>query len=63
MFGLRYPGWYLHCPILRQPKSAAHKQVAKLFLQHWRRLKGNYELNFAFEMSTVSKAYRRLVSL
>ncbi len=42
-----------NCPILRQPKSAVHKQVAKLFQQHWRHLKGNYELNFAFEMPTV----------
>jgi hypothetical protein len=28
-----------------------HQQAAKLFLQHWRHLKGNYELKSAFEKS------------
>ncbi len=26
-----------------------HQQAAKLFLQHWRHLKGSYGLNSAFE--------------
>ncbi len=30
-------------------KSAVHQQAAKLFQQHWRHLKGNYDLNSAFE--------------
>ncbi len=32
-----------------EPKSAVHEQAAKLFKQHWRHLKGNYDLNSAFE--------------
>jgi hypothetical protein len=32
-----------------QPKSAVLYQAAKLFQQHWRQLKGNYDLNSAFE--------------
>jgi hypothetical protein len=35
--------------MLSQPRSAVHKQPAKLFQQHWRHLKGNYEFNYAFE--------------
>jgi|LakMenEpi03Aug12_release.lakeMendotaPanAssembly.Ray.scaffolds.fasta_scaffold1834275_2 hypothetical protein len=35
--------------MLSQPKSAVHQQAAKLFLQHWRHLKGNYDLNSVFE--------------
>jgi hypothetical protein len=35
--------------MLSQPKSEVHHQAAKLFQQHWRHLKGNYELNSAFE--------------
>jgi hypothetical protein len=36
--------------MLSQPKFAVHQQSAKL-KQHWRHLKGNYDLNFAFEKS------------
>jgi len=35
--------------MLSQPMSAVHQQAAKLFQQHWRHLKGNYDLNSAFE--------------
>jgi hypothetical protein len=35
--------------MLGQPKSAVHKQAAKLFQQRWPHLKGNYDLNSAFE--------------
>jgi hypothetical protein len=35
--------------MLSQPKSAVLQQAAKLFQQHWRHLKGNFELNAAFE--------------
>jgi hypothetical protein len=35
--------------MLSQPKSAVLQQAAKLFQQHGRHLKGNYELNTAFE--------------
>ncbi len=35
--------------MLSQPKSAVHQQAAKLFQQLWRHLKGNYDLNSAFE--------------
>jgi hypothetical protein len=34
--------------MLSQPKFAAHLQSAKL-KQHWRHLKGNYDLNSAYE--------------
>ncbi len=34
--------------MLSQPKSTVHQKPAKLF-QHWRHLKGNYELNLALE--------------
>jgi hypothetical protein len=35
--------------MLSQTKSAVHQQAAKLFQQHWRHLKGNYDLNSVFE--------------
>jgi hypothetical protein len=35
--------------MLCHPKSAEHKQAAKLFQQHWQHLKGNYDPKFAFE--------------
>jgi hypothetical protein len=40
---------FSNCPMLSQPKSAVHQQPAKLFQQHRRHLKGNYDLNSAFE--------------
>ncbi len=43
------PAGTCNCPMLSQPKSAVLQQAAKLFQQHWRYLKGNYELNLAFE--------------
>jgi hypothetical protein len=46
---------FCKCPMLSQPKSAVHQQAAKLFQQHWRHLKRNYDLNSAFE-----NAYRLL---
>jgi hypothetical protein len=45
---------FCNCPMLSQPKSAVHQQAAKL-KQHWRHLKGNYDLNFAFEKRTNSQ--------
>jgi hypothetical protein len=36
--------------MLSQPKLAVHQQSARL-KQHWRHLKGNYDLNSAFEKS------------
>jgi hypothetical protein len=41
-----------NCLMLLKPtqlKFAEHQQAAKLFQQHWRHLKGNYDLNSAFE--------------
>jgi hypothetical protein len=35
--------------MLSQPKPAVHQQPAKLFQQHWRHLKGNYDLGSPFE--------------
>ncbi len=35
--------------MLNQPRSAVLQEAAKLFQQHWRYLKGNYDLNSAFE--------------
>jgi hypothetical protein len=35
--------------MLSQPKSAVHQQAAKLFQQHQRPLKLNYDLNSAFD--------------
>jgi|LakMenEpi03Aug12_release.lakeMendotaPanAssembly.Ray.scaffolds.fasta_scaffold4496289_1 hypothetical protein len=36
--------------MLSQPKSAVHQRAAaKLLQKHWRHLKGNYNLNSAFE--------------
>jgi hypothetical protein len=40
---------FCNCPMLSQPKAAVHQQAAKLFQQNWRHLKGNYDLNSAFE--------------
>jgi hypothetical protein len=40
---------FSNCPMLSQPKSAVHQQPAKLFQQHRRHLKGNDDLNSAFE--------------
>jgi hypothetical protein len=40
---------FCNCPMLSQPKSPVHQHVAQLFQQHWRHLKGNYDLNSAFE--------------
>ncbi len=34
--------------MLSQLKSVMHQQASKLFQQHWRHLKGNYDLNSAF---------------
>jgi hypothetical protein len=35
--------------MLSQPKYSVKEQDAKLFQQHWRHLKVNYDLNLAFE--------------
>jgi hypothetical protein len=35
--------------MLSQLQSAVYRQAAKLFQQHWRQLKVNYDLNSAFE--------------
>jgi hypothetical protein len=35
--------------MLSQLRSAVHQQPAKLFQQHRRHLKGNYDLNSTFE--------------
>jgi hypothetical protein len=43
------PAGICNCPALSQLKSAVLQQAAKLFQQHWRHLKGNYELDSAFE--------------
>jgi hypothetical protein len=40
---------FCNCPMLSQPKTAVHQHAAKLFQQHWRHLKRNYDLNSAFE--------------
>jgi hypothetical protein len=45
--------------MLSQPKSAVLQQAAKLFQQHWRHLKGNYELNAAFEKADRFLEQRR----
>jgi hypothetical protein len=37
--------------MLSQPKCAVHQQAAKLFQQHWRHLKGNYDFNSAFYLN------------
>jgi hypothetical protein len=39
-----------------------HQQVAKLFQQHWRHLKGNYDLSFAFEKADRLLEQKRTVS-
>jgi hypothetical protein len=51
-----------NCPMLSQPKSAVHQQAAKLFQQHWRHLKGNYDLNSAFENADRLLKQRRTSS-
>jgi hypothetical protein len=35
---------FCNCPKLSQPKSSVQQQAAKVFQQHWRHLKGNYDL-------------------
>jgi hypothetical protein len=45
--------------MLSQPKSEVLKQAAKLFQQHWRHLKGNYELNSAFEKADRLQEQKR----
>jgi hypothetical protein len=45
--------------MLIQSKSAMLQQAAKLFQQHWRRLKGNNELNAAFEKANGLLEQRR----
>jgi hypothetical protein len=40
---------FCNFPMLSQPQSALHQHAAKLFQQHWRHLKGNYDLNSASE--------------
>ncbi len=49
--------------MLRQPKSAVHQQATKLFQQHWRHLKDNYDLNSAFENSDKLLEQKRTSSL
>jgi hypothetical protein len=48
--------------MLSQPKSAVHQQDAKLFQQHWRHLKGNYDLNSAFENADKLLEQKRIGS-
>jgi hypothetical protein len=57
--------FFCNCKMLSQPKSAVHQQTAKLFQQHRRHIKGNYDLNSAFENTDGlrTKAYRQSVSL
>jgi hypothetical protein len=46
------------------PKSALHKQAAKLFQQHWRHLKGKCEPQFCLwkgRQMAITKAYRQSV--
>jgi hypothetical protein len=40
--------------MVSQPKPAVHQQPAKLFQQHWRHLKGNYDLNSRFQNADKS---------
>ncbi len=51
--------------MLSQPKSAVHQQAAKLFLQHWRPLKGNNDLNSAFDNADrfLEQVYRQSILL
>jgi hypothetical protein len=49
--------------MLSQPKCAVFHQAAKLFEQHWRHLKGNYELNAAFEKADKILEQRRFTKL
>ncbi len=39
--------------MLSQTNFAVYQQHAKLFQQHWRHLKGIYELNYAFEKDDI----------
>jgi hypothetical protein len=48
VFGLLYANWYLQ-PSNVKPSQVCTAPAAKFFQQHWRHLKGNYELNSAFE--------------
>jgi hypothetical protein len=43
---------FCNCLRLSQPKSAVYQQAAKIFQQHWRQLKGNYDLNSPLKMLT-----------
>jgi hypothetical protein len=43
---------FCNCPMFSQPKSAVYQQAAKIFQQHWRHLKGNYDLNSPLKMLT-----------
>ncbi len=43
------PAGTCNCPMLSQPKSTVLQHAAKLFQQHWQHLRGNSELNSAFE--------------
>jgi hypothetical protein len=44
--------------MLSKHKSAVHQQAAKLFQQHWRHLKGNYDLNSSNGNDIETKAER-----
>jgi hypothetical protein len=46
-------------PSNSEPTSALLQQAAKLFQQLWRHLKGNYELNAAFEKADRLLKQRR----
>ncbi len=51
---------------VKPPKCAVHQQASKLFQQHGRHLKGNYDLKPAFENGDrllEQKAYRQSVSV
>jgi hypothetical protein len=45
--------------MLSQPKSAVLQQAAKIFQHHWRHLKGNFELNLAFEKADRLQEQKR----
>jgi hypothetical protein len=53
------PAGICNYPMLIQSKSAMLQQAAKLFQKHWRRLKGNNELNAAFEKANRLLEQRR----
>ncbi len=44
-----------------QPKSAVQRQAAKLFQQHWRHLKGNYDLTYTFDKADRLLEQKRTV--